>query len=101
MFETCQDLLQVKIGLVACFEELERQGREIPVMVSLTVENTGTLLVGTDVAAAAAAIEPFPVFSLGLNCATGPGRMKSHVRYLAQRWPGRISVIPNAGIPQA
>jgi len=100
VFETCQDLLQVKIGLVACFEELERQGREIPVMVSLTVENTGTLLVGTDVAAAAAAIEPFPVFSLGLNCATGPGRMKSHVRYLAQRWPGRISVIPNAGIPQ-
>ncbi|HEY5765208.1 MAG TPA: homocysteine S-methyltransferase family protein, partial [Candidatus Deferrimicrobiaceae bacterium] len=100
VFETCQDLLQVKIGLVACFEELERQGREIPVLVSLTVENTGTLLVGTDVAAAAAAIEPFPVFSLGLNCATGPARMKSHVRYLAQRWPGRISVIPNAGIPQ-
>jgi len=99
VFETCQDLLQVKIGLVACFEELERLRTEIPVMVSLTVENTGTLLVGTDVAAAAAAIEPFPVFSLGLNCATGPARMKSHVRHLAKHWPGRISVIPNAGIP--
>lgn len=100
VFETCQDLLQAKIGLVACFEELERLGRQIPVMVSLTVESTGTLLVGTDLASAAAAIEPFPVFSLGLNCATGPARMQSHIRYLSRRWPGRISVIPNAGIPQ-
>ena len=100
VFETCQDLLQVKIALVTCFEELERMGREIPVMVSLTVENTGTLLVGTDLAAAAAAIEPFPVFSLGVNCATGPERMRSHVRFLSRRWPGRVSVIPNAGIPQ-
>ncbi|GAB4372924.1 MAG: methionine synthase [Deltaproteobacteria bacterium] len=100
VFETCQDLLQVKIGLVTCFEELERLGLDLPVMVSLTVESTGTLLVGTDVAAAAAAIEPYPVFSLGLNCATGPARMTSYIRYLAKRWPGRISVIPNAGIPQ-
>ena len=100
IFETCQDLLQVKIALVRCFEELEKSGRDVPVMVSLTVENTGTMLVGTDVAAAAAAIEPFPVFSLGLNCATGPEGMKSHLRYLCRHWPGRISCIPNAGIPQ-
>ncbi|HEU5359876.1 MAG TPA: homocysteine S-methyltransferase family protein, partial [Candidatus Deferrimicrobiaceae bacterium] len=100
VFETCQDLLQVKIALVSCFEELGRLRREIPVMVSLTVESTGTMLVGTDVAAAAAAIEPFPVFSLGLNCATGPEGMRSHIRYLSRHWPGRISCIPNAGIPQ-
>jgi len=100
VFETCQDLLQVKIALVSCFEELERLGREIPVMVSLTIESSGTMLVGTDVAAAAAAIEPFPVFSLGLNCATGPEGMKSHIRYLGGTWPGRISSIPNAGMPQ-
>jgi 5-methyltetrahydrofolate--homocysteine methyltransferase len=100
VFETCQDLLQVKIGLVSCFEELERLGRDIPVMVSLTVESSGTMLVGSDVAAAAAAIEPFPVFSLGLNCATGPEGMKSHIRYLGRHFPGRISCIPNAGIPQ-
>ena len=99
VFETCQDLLQVKIGLASCFEELARLGREIPVMVSLTVETSGTMLVGSDVAAAAAAIEPFPVFSLGLNCATGPEGMKSHIRYLGRHWPGRISCIPNAGIP--
>jgi 5-methyltetrahydrofolate--homocysteine methyltransferase len=100
VFETCQDLLQVKIGLVSCFEELERLGRDIPVMVSLTIETSGTMLVGSDVAAAAAAIEPFPVFSLGLNCATGPEGMKSHIRYLGRTWPGRISCMPNAGIPQ-
>jgi len=100
VFETCQDLLQAKVGLVSCFEELTRLGRNIPVMVSLTIESTGTMLVGTDVAAAAAALEPFPLFSLGLNCATGPEGMKSHIRYLSRHWPGRISCIPNAGMPQ-
>jgi 5-methyltetrahydrofolate--homocysteine methyltransferase len=100
VFETCQDLLQAKVGLVSCFEELTRLGRDIPVMVSLTIESTGTMLVGTDVAAAAAALEPFPLFSLGLNCATGPEGMKSHIRYLSRHWPGRISCIPNAGMPQ-
>jgi 5-methyltetrahydrofolate--homocysteine methyltransferase len=100
VFETCQDLLQVKVGLVSCFEELSRLGREIPVMVSLTIESTGTMLVGTDVATAVAALEPFPLFSLGLNCATGPEGMKSHIRYLSRHWPGRVSCIPNAGMPQ-
>jgi 5-methyltetrahydrofolate--homocysteine methyltransferase len=100
LIETCQDLLQVKIALVCCFEELERIGKSVPVMVSLTVESTGTMLVGSDVAAAAAAIEPFPVFSLGLNCATGPEGMRSHIRTLCRRWPGRVSCIPNAGMPQ-
>jgi 5-methyltetrahydrofolate--homocysteine methyltransferase len=100
LIETCQDLLQVKIALVACFEEMERLGNVLPVMVSLTVESTGTMLVGTDVAAAAAAIEPFPVFSIGLNCATGPEGMRSHIRTLCRHWPGRVSCIPNAGMPQ-
>ncbi len=100
VFETCQDLLQVKTGLVTCFGELGRLARDIPVMVSLTVEPSGTMLVGTDLAAAAAAVEPFPVFSLGLNCATGPEGMRSHIRYLCRTWPGRVSCIPNAGMPQ-
>src|SRR3990172_7506277 len=98
--ETCQDLLQVKIALISCFGVVEAMKRDVPVMVSLTIENTGTMLVGTDVAAALAAIEPFPVFSVGLNCATGPGGMTSHVRYLCRHYRGRVSCIPNAGIPQ-
>ena len=98
--ETCQDLLQVKIALLSCFETLESVKRDVPVMVSLTIESTGTMLVGTDVAAALAAIEPFPVFSIGLNCATGPEGMTSHIRHLCRHYRGRVSCIPNAGIPQ-
>ncbi len=100
ILETCQDLLQIKIALVSCFGTLDRMKRDVPVMVSITIENTGTMLVGTDVAAALAAIEPFPVFSIGLNCATGPEGMTSHLRYLCRHYRGRVSCIPNAGIPQ-
>jgi len=100
IFETCQDLLQVKIALVSCFDALESLKADIPVMVSLTIESTGTMLVGTDVAAALAAIEPYPVFSIGLNCATGPEGMTSHIRHLCRSYRGRVSCIPNAGMPQ-
>lgn len=100
LLETCQDLLQVKTGLIACFEALESAGRDVPVMVSVTVERTGTMLVGSDIAAAAVTVEPFPVFSLGLNCATGPADMESHIRYLSREWPRRISCMPNQGLPE-
>jgi len=98
--ETCQDLLQLKTALVSCFEVLERADRDVPVMASVTVERTGTMLVGSDIAAAVATIGPFPIFSLGLNCATGPEAMESHIRFLHHNWPGRISCIPNQGLPQ-
>ncbi len=100
ILETCQDLLQVKVALVAAYETMARLGREAPVMVSVTVEQTGTMLVGTDIAAAAATIEPFPVMALGMNCATGPADMISRIQYLSRQWPGRISCIPNQGLPQ-
>ncbi len=100
LLETCQDLLQVKTAAIACFETLARLGRDIPVMVSVTLERTGTLLVGSDIAAAVATLEPFPLFSLGLNCATGPEDMLSAIRYLSQHWPGRVSCMPNQGLPQ-
>jgi len=98
--ETCQDLLQVKTALVSCFDTLEQCGCDVPVMLSVTVERTGTMLVGTDIAAAAVTAEPFPLFSFGLNCATGPEDMVSRVRYLQHNWPGRISCIPNQGLPE-
>lgn len=99
VIETCQDLLQVKTAVVACFEVLEETGREIPVLVSVTMERQGTMLVGSDIAAICATLEPFPIFSLGLNCATGPADMVSHIRYLGHHWPGRISCMPNQGLP--
>ena len=100
LFETCQDLLQIKLGLITCFETLDQLGRDIPVMVSVTVERTGTLLVGTDIAAAAVTMEPFPIFAFGLNCATGPADMTSHVHWLQHNWPRRISLMPNQGLPE-
>lgn len=100
VIETCQDLLQVKTALVACFEVLADVGREVPVLVSVTMERQGTMLVGSDVAAICATLEPFPIFSLGLNCATGPADMVSHIRYLSHNWPGRISCMPNQGLPE-
>jgi 5-methyltetrahydrofolate--homocysteine methyltransferase len=100
VIETCQDLLQVKTAIVSCFEVLEQVGRELPVLVSVTMERQGTMLVGSDMAAICAALEPFPIFSLGLNCATGPADMVSHIRYLRQNWPGRISCMPNQGLPE-
>lgn len=99
IIETCQDMLQLKTSLVACFELLGSVESEIPVFCSVTFEKQGTMLLGTDVAAVCATIAPFPVFSLGLNCATGPNDMVSHIHYLAKHWPGRISCIPNQGMP--
>ncbi len=100
IIETCQDLLQTKTALVAAFEVIETSGIDVPVMASVTIEAQGSMLVGSDIATVVAALEPFPLFSLGLNCATGPLDMMSHIKYLSQNWPYRISVIPNQGLPE-
>ncbi len=100
LVETCQDLLQVKTSLIACFETIEATGKDIPVLCSVTFEKLGTMLVGTDIGAVCATISPFPVFSLGLNCATGPKDMQSHITYLKNNWKGRISCYPNQGMPE-
>ncbi len=100
IIETCQDLLQIKTAMTTCFATLETLGLDIPVMASVTIERAGTMLVGSDIAAAAVTFEPYPLFSFGLNCATGPTDMESHIRYLSQNWPGRISCVPNQGLPE-
>ncbi len=102
IIETCQDLLQVKIAINACLDALRETGKtheDIPIFVSVTIETTGTMLLGTEIAAAANALAMFPIASLGLNCATGPTEMGEHVAYLAKHWDRHISVIPNAGLP--
>jgi 5-methyltetrahydrofolate--homocysteine methyltransferase len=93
-------MLQIKTALTTCYETLEALRADIPVMVSVTIERTGTMLVGSDIAAAAVTFEPYPLFSFGLNCATGPQDMESHIRYLSRNWPGRISCVPNQGLPE-
>lgn len=109
IIETCQDLLQVKVAINAVLEALKERGKtavDVPIMVSVTIETTGTMLLGTEIAAAAAALAQYPICSLGLNCATGPTEMAEHVHWLGKHWPAmqvgnnpKISVIPNAGLP--
>ena len=100
LLETCQDVLQIKAGLQGLEEAMAAAGRRLPVMVSVTVETTGTMLVGADIAAVVTILEPFPIDVLGLNCATGPDLMKPHVRYFSEQSPFVISCIPNAGLPE-
>jgi len=98
--ETCQDVLQIKAALQGIEAAFTATGQRRPLMVSVTVETTGTMLVGTDIAAVVAILEPFSIDILGLNCATGPEQMKEHVRYLSEHSPFVVSCIPNAGLPE-
>ncbi len=100
LIETCQDTLQVKAAINGCRRALAEAGSDAPVLVQVTVETTGTMLVGADIAAAATVIEGHGIPLLGLNCATGPQEMSEHVRWLGENWPGLISVVPNAGLPE-
>ena len=100
IIETCQDVLQIKAALQGIEQAFASTGQRRPLMVSVTMETTGTMLVGSDIAAVVAILEPFPIDVLGLNCATGPEQMKEHIRYLSEHSPFVVSCIPNAGLPE-
>ena len=101
LIETCQDPLQAKAAVAAVVEVLRNAGRDLPILVQVTIEkDLNTMLVGTDIAAALAIFEPYPIDGLGMNCATGPEDMREHVHYLSQNSPKWISVQPNAGMPE-
>ena len=98
--ETNQDTLYIKAAVNAAKIARAAAKSDIPIFVQVTVETTGTLLVGPDISAAAAVVHALDVPLLGLNCATGPQEMAEHVRWLSKNWPGLISVQPNAGLPE-
>jgi 5-methyltetrahydrofolate--homocysteine methyltransferase len=101
LIETCQDTLQIKAAVNAAKLARKAAGKpDLPILVQVTVETTGTLLVGPDIAAAATVAHALDVPVLGLNCATGPQEMAEHVKWLGENWPGLISVQPNAGLPE-
>src|SRR5690349_17668480 len=100
LIETCQDPLQIKAAINGAKRARAEAGKDIPILVQVTVETTGTLLVGADIAAAATIIHALDVPVIGLNCATGPREMAEHVKWLGENWPGQISVQPNAGLPE-
>ena len=98
--ETCQDLLQVKTVVHAARQAMATLNRTVPLFVSITIESTGTMLVGSDVQAAIASLLPLGINALGLNCATGPAEMKRHVQHLSRYGPPHIMAMPNAGLPE-
>ena len=100
LIETCQDMLQAKAALAAVFDAMRQAGKRLPVQVQVTLEATGTMLLGTEIGAALTALEPFDVDVIGMNCATGPREMNDAVRYLSVNSTKHISVLPNAGLPQ-
>ena len=100
LIETVQDLLQAKAAVAGARRALAEAKRDMPIVAQVTVESTGTLLAGADIAAAATVLHALDVEIAGLNCATGPQEMAEHLSWLSQNWPGPISVLPNAGLPE-
>ncbi|HEV8651241.1 MAG TPA: methionine synthase [Actinomycetes bacterium] len=100
LVETCQDLLQLKAAVAGAHAGMRRAGRKVPLMVQVTVETTGQMLLGSDIAAALTAIEPLGVDVVGMNCATGPAEMGEHLRHLSQHARTPLSCLPNAGLPE-
>ncbi|MEU5889368.1 methionine synthase [Streptomyces sp. NPDC047461] len=99
LVETTQDLLQTKASVIAARRAMETAGYDVPLIVSVTVETTGTMLLGSEIGAALTALEPLGIDMIGLNCATGPAEMSEHLRYLARHSRIQLSCMPNAGLP--
>ncbi|GAB3493464.1 methionine synthase [Nocardiopsis coralliicola] len=100
LVETCQDPLQTKAAVIAAMRARTALGSDIPVIAQVTIETTGTMLMGSEIGAALTALEPLGIDMIGLNCATGPAEMSEHLRYLAQHSRVPISCMPNAGLPE-
>ncbi|MDR1976760.1 MAG: homocysteine S-methyltransferase family protein, partial [Campylobacteraceae bacterium] len=100
LIETAQDPLQIKAAILAIDDAKKELKTAQPIMVSVTIETSGTMLIGTDIATAAAILKPFDIFSLGINCGSGPDKALPHIRALSHIWDRPISIHANAGLPQ-
>ena len=100
LLETCQDPLQIKAALHACQDANEEREVQLPIMVSVTIELSGSMLIGTDATTIVTILEPFDILSLGFNCGTGPDQVKKHLKTLSELCAIPISVHANAGLPQ-
>ena len=99
LIETSQDLLQTKAAVNGCKQAIASRGIRLPIFVEVTVETTGTMLMGSEIGAALTALEPLGVDAIGLNCATGPDEMSEHLRHLSKQSSVAIACMPNAGLP--
>ncbi|KQZ86178.1 methionine synthase [Microbacterium sp. Root166] len=99
LVETSQDLLQTKAAVNGCKQAIVERGIRLPIFVEVTVETTGTMLMGSEIGAALTTLEPLGVDAIGLNCATGPAEMSEHLRHLSRHSAVPIACMPNAGLP--
>ncbi|MEU8528253.1 MULTISPECIES: methionine synthase [Streptomyces] len=99
LVETTQDLLQTKAAIIAAHRAMDTAGYTVPLICSVTVETTGTMLLGSEIGAALTALEPLGIDMIGMNCATGPAEMSEHLRHLARNARVQLSCMPNAGLP--
>ena len=97
--ETCQDLLQAKAAIIGARRAMAADASDLPLIAQVTIETTGSMLLGSEIGAALTALEPLGISLIGLNCATGPGEMSEHLRYLAGHAAIPLSCMPNAGLP--
>ncbi len=100
IIETCQDLLQAKAAVIGARRAMAAAGPTVPLIAQVTIETTGAMLLGSEIGAALTALEPLGITMLGLNCATGPGEMGEHLRYLSGHARVPLSCMPNAGLPE-
>ncbi len=100
LLETCQDPLQIKAAIHACEDVMHEKGVKLPICVSVTIELSGTMLIGTDAKTICTILEPFDILSLGFNCGTGPEQVEKHLKVISELWDRPISVHANAGLPQ-
>lgn len=100
IIETCQDLLQIKAAINGVFSAQNKKQKRLPIMVSVTLEKNGTMLVGSDISAVIATLTNYDLFSIGINCSLGPDMMVEHLEKIREIYKGRLSCIPNAGLPE-
>ncbi len=100
LIETSQDLLQAKAAVLASHAAMRELGSRVPILVSVTVETTGTMLLGSEIGAALTALQPLGIDAIGLNCATGPAEMSEHLRHLSRHSEVMLTCMPNAGLPE-
>ncbi|WP_106582825.1 methionine synthase [Murinocardiopsis flavida] len=100
LVETCQDLLQTKAAVIGAMRARRAAGSDIVIIAQVTIETTGTMLMGSEIGAALTALEPLGIDMIGLNCATGPAEMSEHLRYLSRHSRVPVSCMPNAGLPE-
>ena len=98
--ETCQDLLQAKAAIIGARRAIAAASADVLLIAHVTIETTGAMLLGSEIGAALTALEPLGIDVIGLNCATGPGEMSEHLRYLAAHARVPLSCMPNAGLPE-